>query len=471
VNTWDWRQLQATYQLNTFYPADLKWRGLTVRNVAIRSRGFGSRSQTKPGLQVDFDRYTPGQRFLGLKSLVLDNLWQDPSGIHETISMKLYRRMGLPAPREAHAALYLNNEFFGLYAVVEAIDEISVQRMLGESSGYLFEYHWKYEYRFEYLGPSLSRYAELFEPRTREGESEADLYAPIEAMTRAMVEAPDEDFVSQVSRYFDLQGFIRHAAVQNFIAQFDGILGYAGINNFYLYRYEGTSFSRLLPWDEDTALFLLEWPIQAYQDQYALMQRVMAVPELRDLYYTTLLDAVAVAAEVEDSAAESSDGQPAPGWFEREITREALLIRDTLLADRRKPFSNVETARAWNDALRFARNRGAYVACAVSKTLDPRHAQDDCAPPPDDGSVVLPGRHLTRDRAAARGARSNKQGPAPCHPGRLCTPVPDDSGLAEPGRISAPGTPRAPRTPGTRGTQGSGLTAQRPASSLDARRH
>ena len=38
-------------------PADVTWNGITVHNVGIRSRGLGSRSSTKPGLRVDFDRY------------------------------------------------------------------------------------------------------------------------------------------------------------------------------------------------------------------------------------------------------------------------------------------------------------------------------------------------------------------------------------------------------------------------------
>ena len=80
VHSTDWAKLRAEFQTNNYYPADLTWNGLTVRNVGIRSRGRGSRSGNKPGLRVDFDRYTTAQRFLGLKSLVLDNVTQDASG-------------------------------------------------------------------------------------------------------------------------------------------------------------------------------------------------------------------------------------------------------------------------------------------------------------------------------------------------------------------------------------------------------
>src|SRR5688572_24722421 len=76
LNSSDWEKLKAAFQENTYYPADVTWNGQTVRNVGIRSRGLGSRSGTKPGLRVDFDRYSDKQTFLGLKSFVLDNLTQ-----------------------------------------------------------------------------------------------------------------------------------------------------------------------------------------------------------------------------------------------------------------------------------------------------------------------------------------------------------------------------------------------------------
>src|SRR5262245_29461337 len=85
INTRDWDSLKIHYLENTYYPSDLRWNGMVVRNIGIRSRGTGSRSGVKPGLRVDFDRYTTDQTFLGLKSIVLRNNTQDGSGMHERI--------------------------------------------------------------------------------------------------------------------------------------------------------------------------------------------------------------------------------------------------------------------------------------------------------------------------------------------------------------------------------------------------
>ena len=71
---------------------------MLVQEVAIRSRGLGSRSYDKPGLRVDFNRYQD-QTFLGLKSLVLDNAAQDHTMMAERVSVEMFRLAGLVAPR------------------------------------------------------------------------------------------------------------------------------------------------------------------------------------------------------------------------------------------------------------------------------------------------------------------------------------------------------------------------------------
>src|SRR6185503_18048421 len=117
VNSRDWAALKASSQLNTYYPAHVLWRGQVARNVGIRSRGTGSRSGSKPGLRVDFNRFDETQHFLGLKSVILRNHVQDASQLHERIAMRLFAAIGRPAPREAHVRLFVNDEYAGLYSV------------------------------------------------------------------------------------------------------------------------------------------------------------------------------------------------------------------------------------------------------------------------------------------------------------------------------------------------------------------
>lgn len=140
INSRDWETLKSNYLDNTYYPTDFRWRDQVVRNVGIRSRGIGSRSGIKPGLRIDFDRYTSNEKFLGLKSFVLRNNTQDASNMHERISMLLFKRLNLPAPREAHTRLYVNDAYAGLFTIVESIDKSFLNRTFGEDTGYLYKY-------------------------------------------------------------------------------------------------------------------------------------------------------------------------------------------------------------------------------------------------------------------------------------------------------------------------------------------
>src|ERR1043166_6798870 len=123
INSKDWTSLKVHFLENTYYPADFRWQNQVVRGIGIRSRGTGSRSDVKPGLRVDFDRYATDQKFLGLKSFILRNQTQDASNLRERLSMLFFRRMGLAAQREAHARLFINEEYAGLYTIVESADK------------------------------------------------------------------------------------------------------------------------------------------------------------------------------------------------------------------------------------------------------------------------------------------------------------------------------------------------------------
>ena len=220
INSRDWDALRATYLENTYYPCDFTWGDITVRNVAIRSRGFGSRRSTKPGLRVDFDRYASKQKFLGLKSVVLDNLTQDASMLRERLTMLFFQTMGQPASRETHVRLVINNQYLGLYASVESVDKDFLARTLGEDEGYLYEFNWIFDWRFTYLGQDLEKYAELFDAKTNESASMSTLYGPLEAMVRTANQASDSVFESQMSAYLRLEDFATHIALENLVAEY-----------------------------------------------------------------------------------------------------------------------------------------------------------------------------------------------------------------------------------------------------------
>jgi spore coat protein CotH len=367
LNSADWAKLKAAFQENTYYPADLTWNGQTVSNVGIRSRGLGSRSSTKPGLRVDFDRYSAGQHFLGLKSFVLDNLTQDKTGIRETATMRLFTRLGIPAPRETHTRLYVNGEYTGLYGLIESIDKTMMGRVFGsigdnvQNDGYLFEYNYVLgnPWRFGYEGAELTPYKARFDIKTNESHGDVKIWGPIEELVRLVNQTDGSQFDPVVGARVDLPAFVRYIAAQNFVAQNDGFNGYDGMNNFYLYRLEDSAKHVFIAWDEDVAFLQPDFGITTRLDENTLTQKTLAQSGYSSQYFGALLEAA-------DSAA---------GWLRQEMQRQFDMINDAMTSDTLKPYSNDDYMADRAMLLAFPDARISYVRCEVSKAVgSPRPA-------------------------------------------------------------------------------------------------
>jgi spore coat protein CotH len=352
MNARDLANLREWFEENTFYPADVMWGDVRVRNVAVRSRGTATRNPTKLGLLLDFDRYVSGQELAGQRSLVLDNFWQDPSMLREHLAMNMFARMGQPAPRTAYARLYINDEYQGLYGIVEAIEQPFLARVLDEPNGYLFEYKFITPFYGDYLGESLESYKPLFEPRTRALESDATLYGPIHDLFREANEAGESEWRERVEQYLDLTQFVTHAAIENFIAEDDGVIGYAGMANFYLYRPDGQPRHRVFPWDKDHAFSQVEFPIFQRRRENVLFRRAMGYRDLRGEYLTVLR--------------RSARGLLRSNWLVAEIDRIVEQIGPSVLEDTRKPFTNDEFVSEVAFIRAFADKRPSYVLDALT---------------------------------------------------------------------------------------------------------
>lgn len=365
INSRDWEGLKEHFLDNTYYPANFKWNGQTVRNIGIRSRGTGSRSGVKPGLRVDFDRYTTDQKFLGLKSFILRNNTQDPSGMRERLSMLLFKRMGLIAEREAHARLYINNAYVGLYTIVESLDKTFLKKNLNENDGHLYEYHFdnaaESPFNFGYPGPDASLYTPVpFKPETRESDPRGDV---LERLFWTINIASDAVWRTSMAEFLDLGKFMRHLAIENFLAEQDGITGDYGPNNFYFYRFENTNLFQFLPWDKsntfwDSPFYFIFRNIEDGPQNHRnrLVLRALRYTDLRELYLNTILecaDSILEVPTVTPTSPAISAPTPAVGWLEAEVQREADQIRAATYAD---PSREVYTNEDFDESILFLTN-------------------------------------------------------------------------------------------------------------------
>lgn len=337
--------LRVHFDASMFFPVDVVWGGVRVTTAGVRSRGLASRNAAKPALLLDFDRYRSGQTFLGLTELALDNLVTDPSSLREAAAMALFRGLAQPAPREAFTRLYINDAYQGVYAIVESIDAAFLARSGYDPASYLFEKVYVGRFYGEERG-SLKAYAQLFEARAREVESDSVLYGPIRELFEEVNHGSGGSWRGRVGRYLDLDQFVTHVAIEMFLAEEDGVLGFAGMANFYMHR-SGAGPHRLIPWDKDRTFDSIAFPIFTRASENALFKRAMTHEDLRARYLDVL----------EQCARAAADG----GWLETEIRRLAGIVSPAIREDPLKPYSNEQHDAAVAFLIEFARQRSRSV--------------------------------------------------------------------------------------------------------------
>jgi spore coat protein CotH len=319
----DWQSLRANFRSNNYYAANISLDGVVVEQVGIRSRGDGSRNEEKPGLKLDFNKYVPTQEFHGYKTMVLDNLWQDPSLMREKLSFLVFEAMGIAAPQLAHARLTVNDEYWGVYTLVESVTKPFLKARIGEESGNLFDYEYNGNWDFSYRGAEPSAYVPLpFDPETNEDHLDT---TGLLSFLRFVSESSDAEFASGVGAWLDVPKFLDYLAVENALAETDGLTGEQGVNNFFLYQYGGQNRFVFIPWDKETCLQAATWPVMQRVETNVLTRRLLAVPANQATYAASLRRATTFVNA---------------RWLLPQMETTYTQIREAALLDTKKPVDN-----------------------------------------------------------------------------------------------------------------------------------
>jgi spore coat protein CotH len=215
----------------------------TLADVGFRLKGgHGSfRELTgKAAFKVKFAEFVKKQKLLGLKKLTLNNMVQDPSMTHETLTYELFRAMGLPAPRTGYASVRINGTLYGTYLNLETYDDTMLPRFFATT---------QHLYEADAAGVDVrTGEAGTFEVDEGDDVDISDLETLIEAVNKG-----EGDWSSNVSPFADLGEMTRAWAVERYVAHWDG---YAGTdapfrpNNYYLHSDEAGVFATM-PWGTD----------------------------------------------------------------------------------------------------------------------------------------------------------------------------------------------------------------------------
>ena len=123
------------------------------------------------------------------------------------------------------------------------------------------------------------------------------------------------------------------------------------MNNFYLYRFAGTTRFQFIPWDKDVTFGNPGQSIWFNTDSNVLTRRALSQRELSGIL----------------SGFAATNAREAEGWLERELEHAYLQIQTAVYEDSRKPVDNEQFERAVAEVRNFVSLRGACVLDAIER--------------------------------------------------------------------------------------------------------
>lgn len=114
--------------------------GQTYSNIGIKYRGsrsFKIGAKRNP-LHLKLNFINKNQRHQGYKSIKLSNSLRDPSMVREVLGFEIARKY-MPAPKANYAQVYINEEYYGLFANIEQIGGEFLTNHFGDKDGSFFK--------------------------------------------------------------------------------------------------------------------------------------------------------------------------------------------------------------------------------------------------------------------------------------------------------------------------------------------
>lgn len=333
--------------------------------------------------------YGEKQNFYGCEKISFNNFFFDKSMMKEFFALKLMDEMGLPTPQYGLCRLYINGGYYGVYFMVEAMDETILEQYWNCSGKEISPYLVKP------TGTNFS-YVNLSKDDSPLWEYDEDTYADVESMLPTVLDwskkltnlsngrdfkgnpmdVQSQDYLDLLSTIYNVDEIVKYFAVASWLCQMDNM--FTNYQNFGLYISEA-GVATLLPWDYDlafgcyypsTAETTANYPIDVmyrlelgqYQwepnvskgtyDDFPLFYVIYQNDALMDLYHTYMAECSQIAAlgGTVASTGKSYD----PGYFNSYIEAmqdELLEAAAAELADNVYYMNNIRQPEGVEDAL------------------------------------------------------------------------------------------------------------------------
>jgi spore coat protein CotH len=190
----------------------------------------------KAAFKIKMDAFVPKQTLFGVTRITLNNMVQDPSYLNESVTYRLFRNLGIPAPRTGYAHVSLNGINYGLHLNVEQPNKQMLKRW-GISSKHL------YKGAVPYF-PDFYRSTEW--TFAIESGSETDVSDLTAFM--AIQELDSQSWWEEMSKVMDMELLTLGWATEFYTGHWDG---YVLNRNNYFVNFDENGKVLMIPWGVD----------------------------------------------------------------------------------------------------------------------------------------------------------------------------------------------------------------------------
>ncbi|MBN2803634.1 MAG: CotH kinase family protein, partial [Deltaproteobacteria bacterium] len=265
----DLKELDEHGDLEVYKPASLHITGgdidITFDKIGYRYKGayslhhcwddFGGVRSYEDGCaklsqKIKFSEYDETARLFGLKKLNLHSMSSDNSKLRDRLSYSLFNEFGVTAPRSAHAKVFVNGKYSGLFIAVEAVDgRFTAYRYPedGDGDGNLYKEIWPVS--------NLPKSYVLEHLETNNSVEDKPDGADFIKFGNVVDSATETDFLKKIKPWIDIEHILKYMAVDRSMRNWDGVTGFYSEetpHNFYWYHtMDNTGVFSLIPWDLD----------------------------------------------------------------------------------------------------------------------------------------------------------------------------------------------------------------------------
>ena len=249
-----WQQLEANYTPEINIPATMTVDGVAYPSVGVRFRGNTSynwlpnaptQGWEKTGFNLSMDWMVSGQDIQGYDNLNLNNGFHDPTFLREVMTYYVMRQHGV-APKANWVRLHLNGTYWGVYINVQQPNKDMFKEWFRSNDGNRYRgfpesgNFQNGRCAYTWLGGNVAQYLSAY--RVKQGDG-LDLMN----MCNVLNNTPSGSLQSILPDVFNVDSFLRYAAVMNVVTQTDSYIG-SGKDHF-LYMDEVHGDGTTLPVD------------------------------------------------------------------------------------------------------------------------------------------------------------------------------------------------------------------------------